>query len=430
MASLRSSLVALYLSDSRLDLRRVRHRLTRGSQRRFIYVHQVDDPYGLLLVQVLPALVEAAGATLQILVLPATAPAFLPDPQRLRAWALRDAAGLARQYGLGFPSEATCPNSEALARAQDDALVERPWAQQLSHLRETTHALLAGEALELDARLDPRHRSSQLVANQAKIHARGHYQGGMLYYEGEWYWGLDRLVFLEQRLRDEGLAIPPTLDPNALPIVDAGRLWGAALPDRSDRGTELELFYSLRSPYSYLALDRSLALAARHGVSLRMRPVLPMVMRGLAVPWPKRRYIVTDAKRIAGALGIPFGRISDPVGVGVERCLAVAPLADANDRLPQWLQAVGRAVWSQGVDVATDAGLRAVAASAGIDEHEALACAHGDQSWRAQIEDNRRELLRMGLWGVPCFRFGELTLWGQDRLAVLDAGLSRASQAR
>ena len=31
-------------------------------------------------------------------------------------------------------------------------------------------------------------------------------------------------------------------------------------------GAAIELFYSMRSPYSYLALDRSVALARRHGV--------------------------------------------------------------------------------------------------------------------------------------------------------------------
>jgi 2-hydroxychromene-2-carboxylate isomerase len=33
----------------------------------------------------------------------------------------------------------------------------------------------------------------------------GHYLGAMLYYGGEWYWGVDRLQYLESRLQSLGL---------------------------------------------------------------------------------------------------------------------------------------------------------------------------------------------------------------------------------
>lgn len=33
----------------------------------------------------------------------------------------------------------------------------------------------------------------------------GHYSGAMLYYGGEWYWGIDRLHYLEARLETLGL---------------------------------------------------------------------------------------------------------------------------------------------------------------------------------------------------------------------------------
>lgn len=57
-------------------------------------------------------------------------------------------------------------------------------------------------------------------------------------------------------------------------------------------------------------------LARRYGADLRLRYILPMVMRGLPVPLVKRRYILLDAKREADRAGLPFGRIVDPVGGG------------------------------------------------------------------------------------------------------------------
>ena len=417
--SLRARLVDLYVSDGLRDLRRATRRLARrvrGRPRALTYVHEVDDPYCALMVQILPRFVEAAGAQLQIAILPTPGEAYAPDRARLRAWAQADAARLARRHGLRFPEVAAAPSLASIEDAQRAALIEGPWRGWLARLDALSQALLAGEAIAADAGGPSEDEArARLRANEAEVHRLGHYQGGMLHYEGEWYWGLDRLALLEQRLRDEGLDLAPTLDPGAPVIVEP-----------APAGAAIELFYSMRSPYSYLALDRSVALARRHGVELQIRLVLPMVMRGLAVPWLKRRSIVLDCKRLAGELGVDFGRIADPVGEGIERCMAVATLARREDRLVPWLRAVGEGVWSRGVDVASDRGLRELATIAGLDADAALAAATAPpDDWRAEADANREALLAMGLWGVPCFRIGELALWGQDRLDVLDAALRR-----
>ena len=59
---------------------------------------------------------------------------------------------------------------------------------------------------------------------------------------------------------------------------------------------------------------------------------LPMVTRGMPLPNVKRMYIVRDAKREADRLGIPFGEICDPLGTGVDNCIAIAHWADAARR--------------------------------------------------------------------------------------------------
>ena len=61
---------------------------------------------------------------------------------------------------------------------------------------------------------------------------------------------------------------------------------------------EVEVFWSFRSPYSYLAAVELLRRrTAGQCFDLQVRPVLPMVMRGLPVPRTKRLYIVRDVKR-------------------------------------------------------------------------------------------------------------------------------------
>ena len=146
-----------------------------------------------------------------------------------------------------------------------------------------------------------------------------------------------------------------------------------------------------------------------------------MVMRGLPVPSSKRTYVVKDAAREARRYDIPFGHICDPVGDGVERCLALFVLADAHGKGVAFARAAMRAIWSEALDLTEDAVLIALAAEVGIDETEALASLR-DESFRDVTERNRERLYELGHWGVPVLEAGTLAVWGQDHLAlVLDA---------
>src|SRR5262249_50738561 len=147
----------------------------------------------------------------------------------------------------------------------------------------------------------------------AELRKAGHYQGAMLHYNDTWYWGIDRLPYLEEELaRDHGCDIAHVVSPR--PQSDRGPL------KLSEKPLTCELFFSFRSPYSYLALEQIEAILAPYDVPLVLRPMLPMVTRGLQVPSVKRMYIVRDAKREADRLGIPFGELCDPLGAGVENC--------------------------------------------------------------------------------------------------------------
>ena len=145
-----------------------------------------------------------------------------------------------------------------------------------------------------------------------------------------------------------------------------------------------------------------------------------MVMRGLPVPRIKRLYIVRDVKRCADAQRIPFGRIHDPVGDGVLRLLTVYPYdADADTQL-RYCAIAGQTVWAEGLDVRRDDVLRSVFERCGLDWSAAQRKLAQGIDTRA-AEANREALFAAGLWGVPSFRRGAFTTWGQDRLwMVLD----------
>ena len=101
--------------------------------------------------------------------------------------------------------------------------------------------------------------------------------GGMLHYDGEWYWGIDRLPYLEQALaRDFGSDVAHVVTPRAETERAPQKI--ADVPEgKQPKPLTCEMWFSFRSPYSYLALEQIEAVLAPYNVPLELRPILPMV---------------------------------------------------------------------------------------------------------------------------------------------------------
>ena len=357
------------------------------------YFHQHDDPYSQLLASCLPAMQVRYRIAIVAHAVPAPDAAAAPDLQRLNDWSVRDAERL----------RSSLP---AVARNNE---------QPLSIKSPTPAELLRGAAL------------------RKKM---GHYLGAMLYFEGEWYWGTDRLHYLEQRLSEAGLCIGRSQDLSASAPESA---WSPLIPPRSLQlkpilskpatPPVIHFYCSLRSPYTYLAARQVRKLAQHYGAELRIRYVLPMVMRGLPVPLAKRLYILRDTKREAIRLGMDFGAVVDPVGAPVEAGLALLQAACDKRQGSALLESFLSAVFAEGLDASSPEGLRQIAERAGIGAPE-MRAALKDMRWRELAEANRADMLERGLWGVPSFRVNEQPiLWGQDRLWMLEEDLLQALES-
>lgn len=377
--------VARFLtSERRLAARRHLKSLGRrlaGKTATVHYFHQFDDPYSELTASQLDRLRSEYSVTIECHAVPYPDQSAAPQPEALRDWSRRDAAKLAKRMGLPPPGNRAVP----------------------SGLRSDTASLERGRALR--ARL-------------------GHYLGATFYFEGEWYWGVDRLHYLESRLLKAGLAShsrsPTPLSPPELRFVLLEQPSRAVQPPPT-----VEFFCSLRSPYTWLAVPRVRRLAQHYGATIQVKFVLPMVMRGLPIPLAKRFYILADAKREATRLGLPFGDVADPVGRPAERGLAVLHHAIQRGVGEDFLESFLRGVFAEGVDTGSARGLERIAHRAGMDR-SAVSAALSDESWRAVAERHRNELLSTGLWGVPSFHVSGLpTYWGQDRLWCLEDDLIR-----
>jgi 2-hydroxychromene-2-carboxylate isomerase len=196
---------------------------------------------------------------------------------------------------------------------------------------------------------------------------------------------------------------------------------------------QVEFFFSFRSPYSYLAAPRAFELPRRYDIELVFRGIRPMAMRGQPLPLAKRLYILRDARREADRLGMPFGRIHDPLGEGVWRCLTIAEHAAAVGKLRSFVLAASRGIWAEGVDVLHDAPLRALCERVGL-QWAYCRAAITNAEYRARVERNTARLAGLGQWGVPVFTFNGEAWWGQDRIedleyALRSAGLQKREKA-
>jgi len=190
---------------------------------------------------------------------------------------------------------------------------------------------------------------------------------------------------------------------------------------------QIEFFFSFRSPYSYLAAPRAFALADEHDVEIVFRGVIPMAMRGQSVPMSKRLHTLRDTKREADRLGMPFGRIHDPIGDGALRCLLIAAHAADVGKVRPFVLEASRAIWAQATDVARDEELRPVCERAGLD-WDACAAALTDPAIRARVDADTQRLGELGHWGVPVFVLDGELYWGQDRVEDVERALQRVQR--
>jgi 2-hydroxychromene-2-carboxylate isomerase len=200
----------------------------------------------------------------------------------------------------------------------------------------------------------------------------------------------------------------------------------------------VDLFWSFRSPYSYLATPRLVEMEREYDLVVNVRPVYPLAVRQgdffekqnpLWIP-----YLLRDTMRVAERLGLPYRwPRPDPVKIDLATRAALpeqpyihrltrlgCAAAEAGRGLP-FLSEVGTLIWSgrtdnwhEGTHLA-EAGARAGLDLAALD---ATIAADPDKH-ESIIQENQRAHQASGHWGVPTCAFEGEPFFGQDRLETL-----------
>lgn len=198
---------------------------------------------------------------------------------------------------------------------------------------------------------------------------------------------------------------------------------------------KLDIYWSFRSPYSYLAIDRLVSIRETYAVEINFRPVRPLAMRepdfferGRTQFLP---YLFRDVPREAQRLGLGFALPNpDPINMDMVsgkvapdqpllmRAMDLAFAAETAGKSLDFAQALSSRIWT-GQTWADDNALSEVAAQLGLD----LAIldewiAENKQKIAATLESNEASQLEYH-WGVPLMVLDGEPFFGQDRLDSL-----------
>ena len=84
------------------------------------------------------------------------------------------------------------------------------------------------------------------------------------------------------------------------------------------------------------------------------------------------------------------------------------------------------------MDAGTDRGLKQLTNSIGLDFDLVTAAMSNKsliESWKDESENNCKLLAQYNIWGVPCFSYQHVFVWGQDKLWVIEELLYQAHKS-
>jgi len=368
----------------------------------------LNDPHSFMLIQVLPELEKRFSIKFKLYLVYESIPGISIDANLLRQWAIKDANYIAEQYNLIKVDSFPCASSLITG--------QQSWQLKVKSLND---AIDIFKLTWLGGYYEHYQQSTPIinfqVKNQQRLLSYGHYYPGTIFFCGEWFTGVDRLEYLEKQLNIKELS-------KGGEQVDfqKNRLSFTSLNDKNmgSKPRVLEAFISLHSPYAYIGLLQAYRLCQHYGISLKIRPLLPLMTSDIIAD-NKRRCIFLDAAREAIKLNIPLKSFSDPFVQGVANCFQLFAFAELKQMDFIYLKVMFEAIYVDNLDLSVAKNIELLCKQIGLDYDEAIVYAE-EHDWKLWSDVNQIELDEAGLWGVPCFHYRDVSCWGQDRLVKIE----------
>jgi 2-hydroxychromene-2-carboxylate isomerase len=194
----------------------------------------------------------------------------------------------------------------------------------------------------------------------------------------------------------------------------------------------IDFYFDFSSPYGYLASEKIEALAARHGRTVKWRPVLlgvifkqtgatPLTMVPLKGDYSKR-----DMMRSARFHGIADFRIPTKFPIPSQAPARIVLWTERTnpDRVASVVHALYRAFFVDDLDVSSPEIASSVAGKCGVDSGAARA-AVDDATFKDALKRANDDAIAAGVFGSPFIVADGEPFWGLDRLEQVDRWLAQ-----
>jgi 2-hydroxychromene-2-carboxylate isomerase len=192
----------------------------------------------------------------------------------------------------------------------------------------------------------------------------------------------------------------------------------------------IDYYFATISPFTYIAGTRLEEIAAKHGASLRYKPldVVALFGRTGGLP-PKQRhesrqaYRLQEMRRQAAKAGLPINLspMFWPTNPAPSSYAIIAAQSAGGGDLGALVHGLTRACWAEEKNIAEDDVIREALVAAGFDPGLAdSGLLAGAEAYAANLE----EAVSRGVFGAPFYLVGDEHFWGQDRLDDLDLHLA------
>ena len=196
----------------------------------------------------------------------------------------------------------------------------------------------------------------------------------------------------------------------------------------------VDYYLTLSSPWSYLGHERFVAIAAKYGATIHLKPVdygkifpasggVPLAQR----PEQRKAYRLTELKRWQEYLGVPLNLHPKffPVSPEAAARYAIAATDVSLDAGLAFCGATMRACWAEDRDISNVATLQDIADACGLDAAALRARADMPETG-ARYAALTDEALRRQVFGAPTYAYNNELFWGQDRLEFVERALAKA----
>ncbi len=192
-------------------------------------------------------------------------------------------------------------------------------------------------------------------------------------------------------------------------------------------GKQIEFFFDVGSPASYLAWARLPALAERHNAGIIWKPMLlggvfqATGNRSPASVDAKSRYSRMDLQRFARRYDVTLTH-NPHFPINTLQLMRGATVLMGTERFQPYLTAIFTAIWRDELDMGQPEIVGEVLAKAGFDPAEMMNLL-GQQQTKDALKAATEEAVSRGVFGAPTFFVDGEMFFGQDRLEFVEEAL-------